>query len=143
LTLAHQPALAGIKHLNRLENVLARAEWNDRRIAEGLLCDAAGHVIGGTMTNVFIAKDGALATPALARCGVAGVTRERLIEAAREHGVTCAIADLSWRELMDADEIVLVNTLAGAWPVREVDGSARTPGPLARAMQGWLGREDA
>jgi 4-amino-4-deoxychorismate lyase len=95
------------------------------------------------MTNVFIATDGTLTTPALARCGVAGVTRERLIDAAREHGVTCTVADLKWSKLVDADEVVLVNTLAGVWSVREIDGSPRTPGPLARAMQDWLERDDA
>ena len=139
LTLSAQPALAGVKHLNRLENVLARAEWSDPAITEGLLCDAAGNAIGGTMTNVFIAKDGALSTPALTRCGVAGVTRERVIDAAREHGVACSIRDIAWDELARADEVVLTNSLAGAWPVREIDGVEMKPGPLVRAIQGWLG----
>src|SRR5919106_1524218 len=84
------PALAGVKHLNRLENVLARAEWQDADIAEGILCDAQGHVIAGTMTNLFIAVDGALATPGLDRCGVAGVTRGSGMERARRHPGPCA-----------------------------------------------------
>ena len=142
LTLAHQPALAGVKHLNRLENVLARAEWRDPEVAEGLLCDAAGNLIGGTMTNVFIAKAGALATPALNRCGVAGVTRERVIDAARAAGVECRIRDVPWPELLAADEVILTNSLAGAWPVREIDGSPRSPGPLSRAVQSWLSHDD-
>ena len=142
LTLAHQPALAGIKHLNRLENVLARAEWSDSSIAEGLLCDAAGNAIGGTMTNVFIAGSGGLATPALDRCGVAGVTRERVIDAARAHGVACEIRDVAWTELAEADEVILTNSLAGAWPVRDIDGEPRTPGPAVRTIQSWLDRED-
>ena len=143
LQLGHQPALAGLKHLNRLENVLARAEWDDPDIAEGLLCDGAGHVIGGTMTNVFIARRGVLATPALTRCGVAGVTRDRVIAAAAAAGIACEIVDLPWDAVVRADEVILVNSLAGAWPVREIDGARRAVGPLARAVQRWLEHDDA
>lgn len=143
LKLAEQPALAGVKHLNRLENVLARAEWDDPEIAEGLLCDAHDNVIGGTMTNIFIATRGVLATPKLERCGVAGVTRERVIEAARGEGVACRVADLPWSEVLAADEVILVNSLAGAWPVREIDGRIYPVGPLARMLQTWIGRDDA
>jgi 4-amino-4-deoxychorismate lyase len=142
VTLSEQPALAGVKHLNRLENVLARSEWSDSAIAEGLLCDAAGRVVGGTMTNLFIVDDAGLATPALTRCGVAGVTRDRVIAAARSHGVQCTIRDVTWAELIAADEKVLVNTLIGAWPVREIDGRACTVARLARAIQGWLESSD-
>ena len=82
-----QPALAGIKHLNRLENVLARAEWSDPDIAEGLLCDANDNVIGGTMSNLFIARAGLLITPELSRCGVAGMMRDLVMELAHTHGI--------------------------------------------------------
>jgi 4-amino-4-deoxychorismate lyase len=143
LTLAAQPALAGIKHLNRLENVLARSEWRDAAIAEGLLCDAQEHVIGGTMTNVFIASGGELATPALTRCGVAGVTRARVIELAQEAGIRCAVRDVSWRELLEADEIVLTNALAGVWPVCEIDGALRNVGAVSEAIRSWLEHDDA
>jgi 4-amino-4-deoxychorismate lyase len=142
LTLGDQPALAGIKHLNRLENVLARAEWNDPSIAEGLLCDAGGRVIGGTMTNVFIATGGELATPALTRCGVAGVTRERVLDGARSAGVPCAVRDIGWGEVLSADEVILTNSLAGAWPVREIGERAFEAGPLARSIQRWLSSDD-
>jgi 4-amino-4-deoxychorismate lyase len=143
LRLAGQPALAGVKHLNRLENVLARAEWDDPQIVEGLLCDERDHVIGGTMTNVFIATRGVLATPKLERCGVAGVTRERVLDAAQRHGTACRVADLPWDEVLAADEVILVNSLAGAWPVREIEGRTRAVGPLARMLQTWIGSDDA
>jgi 4-amino-4-deoxychorismate lyase len=142
LRLSHQPALAGVKHLNRLENVLARAEWSDPRIAEGILCDVEGHVIAGTMTNIFIAVDDALATPKVDRCGVAGVTRDRVIEGAGRRGVACAITTLSWSDVVGADEVFVVNSLNGAWPVRDLDGQVRTPGPMTRQVQGWLEQED-
>jgi 4-amino-4-deoxychorismate lyase len=142
LKLSHQPALAGVKHLNRLENVLARAEWNDPQLAEGILCDEHGHVIGGTMTNLFIGIEGALATPGLDRCGVAGVTRERIMECAERHALSCTVTTLSWSDVLGADEVFLVNSLAGVLPVRNLDGEERMPGPLARAAQNWLEEAD-
>ena len=63
LVLAQQPRLAGAKTLNRLENVLARSEWDDPAIAEGLIADADGRVIEGTMSNVFVAAAGRVFTP--------------------------------------------------------------------------------
>lgn len=142
LKLGHQPALAGLKHLNRLENVLARAEWSDPAIAEGLLCDIAGHVICGTMTNIFVAAGGALATPRLDRCGVAGVTRERVLEAAARAGVPCAVAALKWGDVLEADEVFLVNSLAGIWPVRNLDGHERHAGSITRKLQRALDHDD-
>jgi 4-amino-4-deoxychorismate lyase len=142
LRLAAQPALAGIKHLNRLENVLARAEWNEPDIAEGILCDTQGHVISGTMSNVFVVLDGTLATPRLDLCGVAGVTRERVIDAARRAGMPCVVKTLSWTDVLAAHEVFLVNSLAGAWPVCAIDGEARALGEVTRAVQRWLEFED-
>jgi 4-amino-4-deoxychorismate lyase len=138
LHLSHQPAFAGIKHLNRLENVLARSEWEDEQISEGILCDVAGWVIGGTMTNLFAVREGELVTPDLGKCGVAGVTRERVLEAARQHGVRCHVVRLAWSELMAADELFLVNSVAGAWPVRQVDERTWPVGPVTRTAQAWL-----
>ncbi|MEQ1669070.1 MAG: aminodeoxychorismate lyase, partial [Sulfuriferula sp.] len=91
LRLGRQPLLAGIKHLNRLENVLARAEWQDTDILEGLLLDEAGHVIGGTMSNLFIIKGRQLYTPDLTACGIAGVTRDRILAGAGSLGLTASI----------------------------------------------------
>jgi 4-amino-4-deoxychorismate lyase len=142
LRLGHQPALAGVKHLNRLENVLARAEWDDPGIAEGLLCDVAGDVICGTMTNIFVAAGGALATPRLDCCGVAGVTRDRVLEAAGRAGRSCTVARLKWSDVLQADEVFLVNSLAGIWPVRDLDGHLRTPGSITRELQRALDCDD-
>jgi 4-amino-4-deoxychorismate lyase len=73
--LSNQPLLAGLKHLNRLEQVLARAEWQDGEHAEGLMLDQAGRVIEGVFSNLFLVRDGVLITADLKRCGVAGVMR--------------------------------------------------------------------
>lgn len=138
MRLSAQLRLAGIKHLNRLENVLARAEWNDPSIAEGLLLDAAGHVIEGTRSNLFIVEDNALRTPDLAVCGVSGVTRERVIEAARQHGFPCHVEPITLDRLERATEILLVNSLIGVWPVARLEGRRWSAFPVASLVRKWL-----
>lgn len=142
LRLSHQPRLAGAKHLNRLENVLAAAEWDDPEIAEGLLLDGAGNVIEGIRSNIFMVKDGELITPDLTRCGVAGITRERLIEWAVAQGMSCRVKNVSLRDLQQADEIFLVNTVIGVWPVREMPGYLCEHHPVAHVIQDWLFNEN-
>lgn len=138
LRLGHQPRLAGIKHLNRLENVLAAAEWTDAGIAEGLLLDESGHIIEGTRSNLFLVKDGALFTPDLSRCGVAGLQRERVMVWANQHGAECKIANLLLDDLLAADEVFVVNSAIGLWPVREMPGFRRDSFPMSLLIQEWL-----
>lgn len=138
LRLSHQPRLAGIKHLNRLENVLAAAEWNDASIAEGLLLDAAENVIEGTRSNLFMLHEGELRTPDLSLCGVAGVQRERVMEWASAHGMPCRIGQFGVDELFAADEAFLVNSVIGLWPVRELPNRTWNHHPIARQIQEWL-----
>jgi 4-amino-4-deoxychorismate lyase len=75
-----KPALARLKHLNRVEQVLARSEWSDPDVVEGLMCDLEGRLVEATAMNVFVAIDGAVVTPRVDRCGVAGVMRDLLID---------------------------------------------------------------
>lgn len=138
---AHQPRLAGIKHLNRLENVLARAEWNDPEVAEGLMLDADGQVVGGTMTNLFIVESGMLVTPDLSRCGVAGVTRERLMLAARVAGIECREEPVSLARLTACGEAMLVNSVIGSWQIRSCGGTVWKAGSFIRRVREWLDDE--
>ncbi|MDP1673700.1 MAG: aminodeoxychorismate lyase [Burkholderiales bacterium] len=117
LRLSEQPALAGIKHLGRLENVLARAEWNDPAIAEGLLQDSAGRIVEGTRCNLFLVEKDGLVTPDLSLCGVAGLTRDLVIESAIRHGLRCSVEPIDLKRLESATEVFLVNSLIGVWPV--------------------------
>ncbi|MFN3398577.1 MAG: aminodeoxychorismate lyase [Sulfurimicrobium sp.] len=142
LRLASQPRLAGIKHLNRLENVLARMEWDDPAIAEGLLLDAAGDVIEGTMSNVFCYRAGVLHTPDLSGCGVAGVQRERILDFAARSGMAARVAKLPLDMLMEADEIMLCNSVIGLWPVREFNGRTWEIGGVAARLRQWLEERD-
>lgn len=136
--LTSQPRLAGVKHLNRLENVLARAEWSDHAVPEGLMLDEGSNIIGGTMTNLFIVEDGKLLTPELTRCGVAGVTRERVMDAARKHGVNCREEPITEARLSEAQEALLVNSVIGVWQIRECAGSSWKGGVYAGRVREWI-----
>lgn len=135
IPLGSNPRLAGIKHLNRLEQVLARAEWDDPEIVEGLLLDGAGRLIEGTMSNVFLVRHGQLLTPALDECGVAGVMRARVLELAGRLGIPAAVAPLQPGDVARADEIFLCNSLIGVWPVRQFEQQAFAVGPVTRCLQ--------
>jgi 4-amino-4-deoxychorismate lyase len=111
------PRLAGIKHCNRLEQVMARAEWSDPGIAEGLMCDADGQVVEGTQSNLFLWRGGELLTPSLARCGVAGIGRGLLMELAGESAIRVREGAVSRDQVMAADGLLLSNALIGVWPV--------------------------
>ncbi len=112
------PALAGIKHLNRLEQVLARSEWDDPAIAEGIMLDSDNCLVEGTMSNLFIVRDGWLLTPALERCGVAGVMRTHILELAEQLGMNCEIKRLQLNDLQQGEEAFLCNSIIGIWPIR-------------------------
>lgn len=133
--LAEQPMLAGLKHLNRLEQVMARGEWQDAEHAEGLMLDAAGRVIEAVYSNLFIARGGVLVTADLSRCGVAGVMRAELLAQAQALGIECQVRDLSYAELLAADEVFLCNSLYGIWPVRALQAHDWPVGPLTRKLQ--------
>jgi 4-amino-4-deoxychorismate lyase len=136
--LSEQPALAGLKHLNRLEQVIARSEWSDSGIAEGLMCDDADNVIEGTMSNVFIVRSGALVTPGLARSGVAGIIREAVIELAKVLGIECAVRAVPLAELDQAEEIFLTNSVIGIWPVKAISARKFVPRAMTTRMQAAL-----
>lgn len=143
LRLAEQPRLAGVKSLNRLENVLARAEWSDPEIREGLLCDAHGRLVEATMSNVFVVRDGGIATPDLSRCGVAGAQRERVLDFARGAGRACDVRDIALEELARADEVFLTNSLIGIWPVAHLEDRLWIPGLVTRQLQALVEADDA
>lgn len=118
--LSENSKLAEIKHLNRLEQVLARNEWDTNEFQEGLMLSQQGFVIDGTMSNIFAVKDGRLFTPALTLCGVSGVMRKNVIKIAKEKGLEIYEKDFCKVELEMADELFLTNSLFGLWPIRVI-----------------------
>ena len=131
IRLAEQPLLAGMKHLNRLEQVLARAEWNDPAITEGVLCDTHGLVISATMANLFALADGALLTPAVDRCGVAGVARAEVLAACPQARVGVVTLDA----LLNAREVFLSSSVRGILPVHSLGDRVYVPGAVTRQLQ--------
>jgi len=113
-----QPALAGIKHLNRLDQVMARREWDEAAIHEGLMMDTTGVVIEGTMSNLFLRSGDEWLTPDVSRCGVAGVMRSWLMqEGLPAFGCDVDVRDITLTQLLHADEVFLCNSVRGVMPV--------------------------
>ena len=135
LRLSVQPVLAGLKHCNRLEQVLARAEWHDAGIDDGLLCDVDGHVVCATSANLFVLHGQRWTTPALDRCGVAGVCRAFLLDA------TGAMeARVSPDDVRSADAVLLCNAVRGILPVARLDARAWVVHPAVAGLQRQLAR---
>jgi 4-amino-4-deoxychorismate lyase len=135
-------ALAGIKHLCRLEQVLAQLELRGHAVQQGLLLDAGGNVVGGTSSNLFAVRSGELVTPTLARCGVKGVMRRAVLETARAHGMRAAERDLTLADVFAADELFVTNALFGIWPVTDIDGRRFAIGATTRTLMARLGIAD-
>ena len=134
--LAIQPQLAGIKSLNRLEQVLARAEWDGDSVFEGLMLDTEEHLVCGTMSNVFIVRDNTVVTPAITRCGVSGVMRRHLLAELHRAGIETRVVDLGLDEALDADAMFLTNSQFGLLAVECCEGRRWAGHPLmARAAQ--------
>lgn len=141
--LSSSPQLAGIKHLNRLDQVIARSEWSDE-YDEGLMLDQQGNVIEAVSGNLFFYRDGSWSTPKLDQCGVAGVMRQYIME-----DLFCNIAQLSPSEIIEttcsldsllgAEEVFICNSVIGIWPVLAVeDQSSWSLGQQTLALQAAL-----
>jgi len=135
--LSENPTLAGLKHLNRLDNVIARNEWSDENIAEGLMFDQSNHLIEGTMTNVFIVKSNQLISPLIQTSGVNGIIRAQLIRMANQLGINFKEDIISQTELNNADEVFVCNSINGIWPVKNIMDFEKTlsVGPITQQLQ--------
>ncbi len=133
--LPEQPRLAGVKHCSRLDYVLARDEWADEDMAEGLMLDASGYVAEGTVSNVFAVQAGQLLTPALSRCGVHGIMRQEVLQRADGLGIPVEQGDYALERWLDSDELFLTNSLIGIWPVRAMAEQQWRVGPVTRRLQ--------
>lgn len=135
--LSINPALAGIKHLNRLDQVMASLEMSPEFV-EGLMCDPEGNLIEGIKSNVFIIENGTILTPDLARCGIAGVMRAKIIQIARASGIDVQIAQISQARALQAQELFVCNSVMGIWPIITIQGPSSTRsypiGSVTRAL---------
>ena len=134
-------SLAGMKHLNRLDNVLARNEWTDPGIAEGLMQDDRGMIIEGTMSNIFGVKANVLFTPDLSRAGVAGVMRDEILRQVRQQGMEIRCMDINQQQLLEMDELFICNSVIGVWPVIQLEEHEWSKGPITKKITEMLTRE--
>jgi len=115
--LAGHDSLSGIKHLNRLEQVIARLQCQAEGWDEGVMLDDQGTVIEGTMSNLFIWREDHLLTPSLQKTGFKGLCREIIIALAAENGITVEQTKLQLEDLTNSSGIFVTNSLIGIWPV--------------------------
>lgn len=132
--LGSQPALAGVKHLNRLEQVLASRNW-PKAADEAILADQAGQLISGTRSNLFWIRAGVLCTPSLGESGVSGMMRNKILALAESMRLPTSIVKASRAELESADEAFLSNSLIGIWPMRRFEQREwMTPGTITQKL---------
>jgi 4-amino-4-deoxychorismate lyase len=139
MRLGENPLLAGLKHLSRLEHVVAQLELRGRAVAQGLLLDTSDKIVGGTSSNLFVVRGDELATPLLGRCGVRGVMRRAVLESARALGIAASERELTLDDVLAADELFVTNALFGIWPIAAIDARRFTAGPLTRRLMASLG----
>ncbi len=131
--------LAGIKHINRLDNVLASSEWEDESIAEGLMSNAQQHIIQGTKSNIFCVREGEFYTPDLSSAGILGIMRAQIITWAELHNIKMNIKAITRDDLFAADEIFLCNSIFGIWPVTRLEEHDLPIGNYTQKLLNYFG----
>lgn len=143
LTLTENPLLAGLKHLNRLENVLAASEPAHEQVFDSLMLDASGLLVSGTMCNVFLVRQGGIITPSVERAGVAGVMRGIVLRECAKLGLDAEVRAVPAAELMAADEVFVTNARIGVVPVRSVGEHVLTMNGISTRMASHVEALDA
>lgn len=132
---ANNTALAGVKHMNRLEQIIARSEWSDSTVAEGIVLDQENNVIEGTMSNIFYVKNNTLFTSDVSHCGVEGVIRNKILELAPTLGISAKVKLISLENLNQADEIFVCNSVIGVWPVTKLEKNTLSVGNITKQVK--------
>jgi 4-amino-4-deoxychorismate lyase len=112
--------LSGVKHLNRLENIMARQEWKSDQYADGILLDSDGNVIECISSNIFMRIGKVIYTPKISDIGIKGVTRELIIKISSQLGFKVKEAIFSLNKLLEADEVLITNSLFGVLQVKKI-----------------------
>lgn len=124
--LPQSPTLAGVKHLSRIDQVIARMEWREN-YAEGLMLDQQDFVVEGVSSNLFFFKGNQCFTPALDQCGVAGVMRQLIMdELLPQCGFNLIETKINLNELLLTDELFVCNSVIGIWPVISLYGDSNS-----------------
>lgn len=136
ITLPKNKALAGLKHLNRLNYVLAtQALKQHQHFNEALLCDDDGYVIESIVHNIFFVKNNELCTPNLSHSGVEGVMRQLILEKMIQSHQAVKIGRFTRQDLFSASECFLCNSVQGIRPVLRIQETEFAAGPVTRQLQ--------
>ncbi len=143
--LAIQPVLAGIKHLNRLEQVLAAGEARERGVDELWLADSHDRLVEGVQSNVFLVFGREVLTPDLRHCGVAGTVREWVLQTLRASGRPCRTGEILLSEAGGCQAAFMTSAAQGIMAVAEIDARPLDPHhelilDLQQAWEQWLSR---
>ena len=129
--------LAGLKHLNRLDQVIASSEWT-QEFEEGITLDQRDYVIEGTMSNVFFESEGKWITPKLDSAGVEGIMRNFILQNASEFSMQCEQSTVTLQQLDNADAIFVCNSVIGVWPVKEFHSKKYSVSDSTRRLMQYL-----
>lgn len=135
--MSENPALAGIKHLNRLDQVLASSELEDS-VSEGVMLDQRGRVVEGTKSNILFFEERGVVSPDTSLCGVDGVARQYIFDKAKKLGLNARIDTVLPSSIDQFKGMALINSVLGVWPVRRLDGKELPISPLVYEIQRML-----
>lgn len=133
--LGHQPLLAGIKHLNRLEQVLIKSQPLPQEYHDWLVLDCMGMVVESSMANIFFIKGNQVVTPSLAHCGVAGVMREQVMLALLALQMDIDCLPFRAERLVEFDSAFITNSVLGVVDVLAIDSHSFKPSPLTADLR--------
>lgn len=141
LRLGHSAMLAGMKHLNRLEQVLVRQDLQVTGYLEGVVLDQDDFVVEAAFSNICMISGNCLKTPILDRAGVAGILRGWIMDNAPSLGLSATECRLTLPELLAADEVFLSNSVNGVWPVIAIENQVFSIGSYTRSLQNEFKRQ--
>ena len=118
--ISDQPALSEIKHLNKLEQIIARLEWQSKAISESIMLDSNDNVIEGTMSNFFGVKENVFYTSTIKFAGIEGIMREVILKLLKKNKKKYIIKKITLKEFLKFDEIFMCNSIFGIWPVIKI-----------------------
>ncbi|NRD74440.1 aminodeoxychorismate lyase [Shewanella sp. VB17] len=136
--LSRQPRLAGIKHLNRLEQVLIKSMQLPNGFDDWLVLDTDKRVIESSMANLFFITGNVALTPAITHSGVAGMMREQVIYALIELGYDVDVTEVNYGDLTLFEHVFMTNSLLGLVDINRIDNMTYSISPFSDTLRQTL-----
>lgn len=143
IPLGLNPVTAGLKHLNRIEQVLIRQQIDHENWDDAIVLDCQGYVVETGIANLFWVKDNDLYTPSLDLAGVEGVMRSFVLDKAKDLGLAINIDRYRLGSVMDADEVFVTNSLMQLVPAKKIEERHYPLGQVTSSLMGLVVHEVA